>query len=88
MVSGLGHIWVDNKIVSVNRGDKQLWIESKDIELDSRKHKYIDTFVAELKNSGSTTAKIKLGWRDRLEDEIQWTDCFRWQIQIIYAGLE
>ena len=76
MVSGLGHIWVDNKIVSVNRGDKQLWIESKDIELDSRKHKYIDTFVAELKNSGSTTAKIKLGWRDRLEDEIQWTDWF------------
>ena len=42
----------------------------------SRASEYIDTFVAELKDQGSTTAKIKLGWRDRLEDPLQWTDWF------------
>lgn len=76
MVSGLGNIWVNNQLISVNKGEQELWIESKDIELDTRDHKYIDTFNAELKNAGSTTAKIKLGWRDRLEDEIKWSDWF------------
>lgn len=76
MVSGLGYVWVNGTLISVNRGEKELWIESKDIELDSKAHKYIDTFVAELKDQGSSTAKIKLGYRDRLEDEIQWTDWY------------
>lgn len=76
MVSGLGNIWVNGQLISVNKGEQELWIESKDIELDTRDHKYIDTFNAELKNAGSTTAKIKLGWRDRLEDEIKWSDWF------------
>lgn len=76
MVSGLSHIWVNDKLISASKGDRELWIESKDIELDSRAHKYIDTFVAELQDTGSSTAKIKLGWRDRLEDEIKWTDWF------------
>lgn len=76
MVSGLGTVWVDGQIISTNKGDKVLWIESKDIELNTRDHKYIDTFNAELKNSGSTTAKIKIGYRDRLEDELQWTEQF------------
>ena len=76
MVSGLGYVWVNGTLISTNRGEKELWIESKDIELDSKAHKYIDTFVAELKDQGSLTAKIKLGYRDRLEDEIQWTDWY------------
>ena len=76
MVSGLGHVWVNDRLISTNRGDRELWIESKDIELNSRAHKYIDTFVAELKDQGSTTARIRLGWRDRLEDPLQWTDWF------------
>ena len=76
MVSGLSHVWVNDRLISTNKGDRELWIESKDIELDSRAHKYIDTFVAELQDAGSSTAKIKLGWRDRLEDEIKWTDWF------------
>jgi hypothetical protein len=76
MVSGLGYVWVNGTLISTNRGEKELWIESKDIELDSKAHKYIDTFVAELKGQGSLTAKIKLGYRDRLEDEIQWTDWY------------
>lgn len=76
MVSGLGYVWVNETLISTNRGEKELWIESKDIELDSKAHKYIDTFVAELKDQGSSTAKIKLGYRDRLEDEIQWTDWY------------
>lgn len=76
MVSGLSHVWVNDKLISTSKGDRELWIESKDIELDSRAHKYIDTFVAELQDAGSSTAKIKLGWRDRLEDEIKWTDWF------------
>lgn len=76
MVSGLGYVWVNGTLISTNRGEKELWIESKDIELDSKAHKYIDTFVAELKDQGSSTAKIKLGYRDRLEDEIQWTDWY------------
>lgn len=76
MVSGLGHVWVNDSLISTSRGDRELWIESKDIELDSRAHKYIDTFVAELKDLGSNTAKIKLGWRDRLEDPVEWTDWF------------
>lgn len=76
MVSGLSHVWVNDKLISTSKGDRELWIESKDIELDSRAHKYIDTFVAELQDTGSSTAKIKLGWRDRLEDEIKWTDWF------------
>lgn len=76
MVSGLSHVWVNDRLISTSKGDRELWIESKDIELDSRAHKYIDTFVAELQDVGSSTAKIKLGWRDRLEDEIKWTDWF------------
>lgn len=76
MVSGLGHVWVNDKLISTNQGERELWIESKDIELDSKAHKYIDTFVAELKGQGSSTAQIKLGWRDRLEDELKWTDWF------------
>lgn len=76
MVSGLSHVWVNDKLISTSKGDRELWIESKDIELDSRAHKYIDTFVAELQDAGSSTARIKLGWRDRLEDEIKWTDWF------------
>ena len=74
MVSGLGTVWVEGQLISTNKGDKMVWIESKDIELNTRNHKYIDTFNAELKNSGSTTAKIKIGYRDRLEDPIKWTD--------------
>ena len=50
MVSGLGTVWVNGQIISTNKGDKILWIESKDIELNTRDHKYIDTFNAELKN--------------------------------------
>lgn len=76
MVSGLGNVYVDGQLISTNKGDQELWIESKDIELNTRGHKYIDTFNAEMKNSGSTSAKIKLGWRDRLEDPIKWTDWF------------
>lgn len=76
MVSGLSHVWVNDKLISTSKGDRELWIESKDIELNSRAHKYIDTFVAELQDTGSSTAKIKLGWRDRLEDEIKWTNWF------------
>lgn len=76
MVSGLGNVYVDGQLISTNKGDQELWIESKDIELNTRGHKYIDTFNAEMKNSGSSTAKIKLGWRDRLEDPIKWTDWF------------
>ena len=71
MVSGLGHVWVDGQLISTSSGDRELWVESKDIELDSRQHKYIDTFIAP-----ESTARIKLGWRDRLEDEIKWTDWF------------
>ena len=76
MVSGLGNVWVGDQLISINKGEQELWIESKDIELNTRDHKYIDTFNAELKNAGSTTAKIKIGVRDRLEDDILWTDWF------------
>lgn len=76
MVSGLGNVWVGDQLISINKGEQELWIESKDIELDTRDHKYIDTFNVELKNAGSTTAKIKIGVRDRLEDDILWTDWF------------
>ena len=76
MVSGLGNVWVNGQIISTNKGEKELWIESKDIELDTRAHKYIDTFSAELKDAGETGAKLKLGWRDRLEDPIKWSKWF------------
>ena len=76
MVSGLGHVWVDGNLISTSQGERDLWIESKDIELDSRAHKYIDTFVAELRDAGETQAKIKIGYRDRLEDPLQWTEWF------------
>lgn len=76
MVSGLGHVWVDGNLISTNQGERDLWIESKDIELDSKAHKYIDTFVAELRDAGETQARIKIGYRDRLEDPLQWTDWF------------
>lgn len=76
MVSGLGHVWVDGNLISASQGERDLWIESKDIELDSKAHKYIDTFVAELRDAGETQARIKIGYRDRLEDPLQWTDWF------------
>lgn len=76
MVSGLGHVWVDRNLISTSQGERNLWIESKDIELDSKAHKYIDTFVAELRDAGETQARIKIGYRDRLEDPLQWTDWF------------
>lgn len=76
MVSGLGHVWVDGNLISTSQGEHDLWIESKDIELDSKAHKYIDTFVAELRDAGETQARIKIGYRDRLEDPLQWTDWF------------
>lgn len=76
MVSGLGHVWVDGNLISTSQGERGLWIESKDIELDSKAHKYIDTFVAELRDAGETQARIKIGYRDRLEDPLQWTDWF------------
>ena len=76
MVSGLGHVWVDGNLISTSQGERGLWIESKDIELDSKAHKYIDTFVAELRDAGETQARIKIGYRDRLEDSLQWTDWF------------
>lgn len=76
MVSGLGTIWVDGTLISTNKGEKEVWIESKDIELGSRDQKYIDTFNVELKNLGPTTATIKIGYRDRLEDPLQWTEVF------------
>lgn len=76
MVSGLGNVWVNGQIISTNKGEKELWIESKDIELDSKHHKYIDAFQAEVKDAGETTAKMKIGWRDRLEDPIKWSDWF------------
>lgn len=76
MVSGLGHVWVDGNLISTSQGERNLWIESKDIELDSKAHKYIDTFVAELRDAGETQARIKIGYRDRLEDPLQWTDWF------------
>jgi hypothetical protein len=76
MVSGLGHVWVDGNLISTSQGERDLWIESKDIELDSKAHKYIDTFVAELRDAGETQARIKIGYRDRLEDSLQWTDWF------------
>jgi hypothetical protein len=76
MVSGLGHVWVDGNLISTSQGERDLWIESKDIELDSKAHKYIDTFVAELRDAGKTQARIKIGYRDRLEDPLQWTDWF------------
>lgn len=76
MVSGLGHVWVDGNLISISQGERDLWIESKDIELDSKAHKYIDTFVAELRDAGETQARIKIGYRDRLEDPLQWTDWF------------
>jgi hypothetical protein len=76
MVSGLGHVWVDGNLISTTQGERDLWIESKDIELGSKAHKYIDTFVAELRDAGETQAKIKIGYRDRLEDPLQWTDWF------------
>lgn len=76
MVSGLGHVWVDGNLISTSQGERDLWIESKDIELDSKAHKYIDTFVAELQDAGETQARIKIGYRDRLEDPLQWTDWF------------
>lgn len=76
MVSGLGHVWVDGNLISTSQGERDLWIESKDIELDSKAHKYIDTFVAELRDAGETQARIKIGYRDRLEDPLQWTDWF------------
>lgn len=76
MVSGLGLVWVDGQLISTSRGERELWIESKDIELDTRDHKYIDTFCVELKDSGSTTATIKIGYRDRLEDPVEWTEAF------------
>lgn len=76
MVSGLGNVWVGDTLISTNRGEEKCWIESKDIELDNRAHKYIDTFNAELRDLGSPTARIKLGWRDRLEDEVKWTKWF------------
>lgn len=76
MVSGLGHVWVDENLISTSQGERDLWIESKDIELDSKAHKYIDTFVAELRDAGETQARIKIGYRDRLEDPLQWTDWF------------
>lgn len=76
MVSGLGHVWVDGNLISTSQGERDLWIESKDIELGSKAHKYIDTFVAELRDAGETQARIKIGYRDRLEDPLQWTDWF------------
>ena len=76
MVSGLGHVWVGGDLISTSQGERDLWIESKDIELDSKAHKYIDTFVAELRDAGETQARIKIGYRDRLEDPLQWTDWF------------
>lgn len=76
MVSGLGYVWVDGNLISTSQGERDLWIESKDIELDSKAHKYIDTFVAELRDAGETQARIKIGYRDRLEDSLQWTDWF------------
>lgn len=76
MVSGLGHVWVDGDLISTSQGERDLWIESKDIELGSKAHKYIDTFVAELRDAGETQARIKIGYRDRLEDPLQWTDWF------------
>lgn len=76
MVSGLGHVWIDGNLISTSQGERDLWIESKDIELDSKAHKYIDAFVAELRDAGETQARIKIGYRDRLEDPLQWTDWF------------
>lgn len=76
MVSGLGNVWVNGQIISTNKGEKELWIESKDIELDTKTHKYIDAVQAELKDAGETKAKLKIGWRDRLEDPLKWSDWF------------
>lgn len=76
MVSGLGNVYVNGQLISTNRGEQKLWIESKDLEFGTRWQKYIDTLVVELKNAGVTGATLKIGYRDRLEEPLQWTEPF------------
>lgn len=76
MVSGLARISVNGKLYNTSSQAEPCWIESKDIDLETRDQKYIDTFFVEHKCEGETEARIQFGWRDRLQDPITWGDWF------------
>lgn len=64
--------------VTINGGENEArlysdpcWIESIDLEL-AEVELYIDALKAEMKNLGETTAMLKVGWKNRLEDPLVW----------------
>lgn len=66
--------------VTINGGENEArlysdpcWIESIDLEL-AEVELYIDALKAEMKNLGETTAVLKVGWKNRLEDPLVWEE--------------
>ena len=76
MASGLARIVINGEQFNTNSQAEPCWIESRDLDLETRDQKYVDTFFTEHKCNGETKCKIKFGWRDRLQDPIQWGDWF------------
>lgn len=76
MVSGLARIKIDGKLYNTSSEAAPCWIESKDLDFNERNQKYVDTFFVEHKSEGETAARMKFGWRDRLEDPITWGEWF------------
>lgn len=73
MTQGISIIKINGTNISSGSTNASCWLESVDLELGDAEL-YVDTIKAELRDLGETTAVIKLGWKCRREDQIQWLD--------------
>lgn len=73
MAQGISRIIINGKNISSGSLVDACWIESIDLEL-AEVELYIDALKAEIKDLGETTAKLYLGWKYRLEDELTWEE--------------
>ena len=73
MAQGISRIIINGKNISSGSLVDACWIESIDLEL-AEVELYVDALKAEMKDLGETTAKLYLGWKYRLEDELTWEE--------------
>lgn len=73
MAQGISRIIINGKNISSGSLVDACWIESIDLEL-AEVELYVDALKAEIKDLGETTAKLYLGWKYRLEDELTWEE--------------
>lgn len=73
MAQGISRIIINGKNISSGSLVDACWIESIDLEL-AEAELYVDALKAEMRDLGETTAKLYLGWKYRLEDELTWEE--------------